>query len=192
VNHEVLLADLLVTIHLAFVAFVVVAQLLILVGWLARWGWVRNFWFRAVHLLCIAFVAVEAVGGIQCPLTTWEHDLRKVHHDRQRNINATEIWVTSAQSPAAAPWMLYLRTVRSFQLDEPASSLHYLEGSSRMAVFANHILFYQGGQEEMKWFQRGHIGFGVLVLVTFFLVLPRLPRWGKTSRIADSGLQIAD
>jgi hypothetical protein len=70
------MADLLVTFHLAFVAFVAVGQLLILVGWAARWGWVRNFWFRLAHLLAIGYVAAEAFFGITCPLTLWEARLR--------------------------------------------------------------------------------------------------------------------
>ena len=70
------LADVLVTVHLGFVAFVVVGQLLILVGWACGWGWVRNFWFRLVHLTSIAVVAAEGMAGVTCPLTTWETNLR--------------------------------------------------------------------------------------------------------------------
>lgn len=72
----VLKADILVTIHLGFVAFVVVGQFLILAGWFLGWDWTRNFSFRVVHLLAIGFVAAEALAGLECPLTTWERDLR--------------------------------------------------------------------------------------------------------------------
>ena len=68
------LADTIVTVHLAFVLFVLIGQVAIMVGisweylaWcygkfvatgrtlvsvrhLCRWGWVRNFWFRFLHL----------------------------------------------------------------------------------------------------------------------------------------------
>jgi hypothetical protein len=71
-----LLADLVVAIHVAYVAFVVVGQLLILVGILCRWRWVRNVWFRAAHLIAIAIVAGEALLDIACPLTVWEQQLR--------------------------------------------------------------------------------------------------------------------
>ncbi len=69
-------ADLVVAFHTAFVGFVVVGQLLILLGLLCRWRWVRNPWFRVIHLLCIGVVAAEAVCGVTCPLTVWERDLR--------------------------------------------------------------------------------------------------------------------
>src|SRR5262245_59338432 len=70
------LADLVVAVHFAYVAFVVVGQLLILFGILLRWGWVRNRWFRVAHLAAILIVAAEAVLNIACPLTVWEQRLR--------------------------------------------------------------------------------------------------------------------
>ena len=46
------------------------------IGAALRWGWVRNRWFRYLHLAAIAFVAAEALLGIACPLTVWEDLLR--------------------------------------------------------------------------------------------------------------------
>ena len=70
------LADLVAVVHFAYVAFVVLGWVAILVGLARRWGWVRNFWFRMIHLLLIAVVVAEALGGVVCPLTTWERELR--------------------------------------------------------------------------------------------------------------------
>ncbi len=70
------LADLVVVIHLGFVAFVILGFLLIWAGHFAGWKFVRNFTFRLAHLLAIGFVAVEALTHKVCPLTTWESDLR--------------------------------------------------------------------------------------------------------------------
>ncbi len=71
------LADAVVAVHFAYVAFVVVGMLLILVGLGLGWRFVRNFWFRSVHFLTIAVVAAESLGGIVCPLTIWEARLRE-------------------------------------------------------------------------------------------------------------------
>lgn len=71
-----LLADVVLVIHFAFVAFVVGGLALIWIGAAAGWQWVRSFWFRAAHLAAIAFVAGEAILGIWCPLTLWEARLR--------------------------------------------------------------------------------------------------------------------
>jgi hypothetical protein len=73
-----LLADLIVAFHFAYIGFVVVGQLLICLGVVLRWQWVRNLWFRLVHLLMIGVVALEAVVGMTCPLTTWEAELRSL------------------------------------------------------------------------------------------------------------------
>lgn len=73
-----ILADVVVTVHFAYVAFLIVGLGLTLLGAAMRWSWVRNFWFRAMHLAMIAIVVVEAWCGIVCPLTTWENALRKL------------------------------------------------------------------------------------------------------------------
>ncbi len=67
------IADAVLVVHFAFVAFVIGGLALIWIGKTLRWGWVRNFWFRIAHLGAIAFVALEAVIGVACPLTVWEY-----------------------------------------------------------------------------------------------------------------------
>jgi len=75
-NGYALLADFIAAVHFGYVAFVVFGLLLILIGGLLRWRFVRNFWFRAIHLMMILIVVLEALFGILCPLTTWEYELR--------------------------------------------------------------------------------------------------------------------
>src|SRR5579859_7000881 len=71
-----ILADIVVVLHGAYVAYVVVGQLAIWLGLLLRCRWARNIWFRVTHLIAIAVVALEAVMGWVCPLTRWERQLR--------------------------------------------------------------------------------------------------------------------
>jgi hypothetical protein len=71
------LADLLVAFHAAYVAFVVFGLLVIWIGWARGWQWVRNPWFRVIHLIAIVIVGVEAVFAIECPITVWERQLRE-------------------------------------------------------------------------------------------------------------------
>jgi hypothetical protein len=70
------LADMVLLVHAAFVAFVVVGLALIWAGRFRSWAFVRNFWFRAAHLAAIGVVAAESLSGFVCPLTTWEDRLR--------------------------------------------------------------------------------------------------------------------
>ena len=71
-----MLADLLLVFHFLIAAFIVLGLILVWIGALARWSWVRNPWFRYLHLAAIVFVAAEALLGYACPLTIWEDLLR--------------------------------------------------------------------------------------------------------------------
>jgi hypothetical protein len=71
-----LLADLVLLVHFAFVAFVVVGFAVIWVGHFCRWSFVHNLRFRVAHFLAMSLVLVEALTGVICPLTTWEKQLR--------------------------------------------------------------------------------------------------------------------
>ncbi|MGB5721348.1 MAG: DUF2784 domain-containing protein [Woeseiaceae bacterium] len=72
-----LAADALLLGHVLFVSFVVVGLVLILAGKMLDWTWVRNPWFRIVHLAAIWVVVFQSWLGIICPLTTWEMALRE-------------------------------------------------------------------------------------------------------------------
>jgi Protein of Unknown function (DUF2784) len=78
------LADAILVMHAAFIAFVVVGLVLIWVGWFRRWPVVRSIWFRTLHLAAIAFVAAQALGGAVCPLTNWEDQLRRLAGAEER------------------------------------------------------------------------------------------------------------
>lgn len=71
-----LTADLVLLVHVLFVMFVVFGLLLIFIGRVRSWSWVRNPWFRCAHLLGITVVVLQSWFGMICPLTIWEMDLR--------------------------------------------------------------------------------------------------------------------
>lgn len=71
-------ADLLVAIHVSYVAYVVLGQLAIIIAAPMKWQWARNPWFRFTHLTAIGIVAYEAIRGLRCPLTVWEEQLREM------------------------------------------------------------------------------------------------------------------
>lgn len=71
-----LLADAVLALHVAIVAFVGGGLFAIIVGNLRGWRWVNTFWFRAAHLAAILIVVAEAWLGSVCPLTTLEMLLR--------------------------------------------------------------------------------------------------------------------
>ena len=69
-------ADVVLTVHVAVVMFVVGGLPLILIGNWRGWRWVNRLLFRLAHLTTIAYVAVQAWFGLECPLTTLERWLR--------------------------------------------------------------------------------------------------------------------
>jgi polyferredoxin len=71
-----LLADLLLVFHFSVAGFIVLGLMLVWIGAVARWPWIRSPWFRYLHLAAIVFVAAEALLGYACPLTIWEDLLR--------------------------------------------------------------------------------------------------------------------
>ena len=71
------IADLIVFIHFLYVSFTVIGELLILVGGIVKWHWVKNRIFRITHLIAVLFVALESQAGILCPLTQIEYEFRR-------------------------------------------------------------------------------------------------------------------
>ncbi|MGP9768048.1 DUF2784 domain-containing protein [Halomonas sp. AOP13-D3-9] len=71
-----LLADVILILHVLFVAFVVLGLFAVYAGYFLNWQWVRNRVFRIVHLCAIGYVVGQAWLGAVCPLTTWEMALR--------------------------------------------------------------------------------------------------------------------
>ncbi|HEU0229563.1 MAG TPA: DUF2784 domain-containing protein [Burkholderiaceae bacterium] len=67
-------------LHLVVIAFNVAGCILIPVGALLSWRWVRGFWWRAAHLASLAVVAAQALLGRACFLTIWQADLANHRH----------------------------------------------------------------------------------------------------------------
>ncbi|MFG0336169.1 MAG: DUF2784 domain-containing protein, partial [Maioricimonas sp. JB049] len=66
------------TLHALYVLVVVFGFVAIVTGIFAGWGWIRNPWFRYIHLAMILLVVAEVWCGITCPLTIWEQQLREL------------------------------------------------------------------------------------------------------------------
>lgn len=96
-----LLADAILVVHFAFVAFVVGGLAAIWLGAALGWRWVREFRFRVAHLAAILFVAAEALLGVMCPLTVWEDALR----GRGSELGFIARWIRTVMFYELAPWV---------------------------------------------------------------------------------------
>ncbi|MFO7762576.1 MAG: DUF2784 domain-containing protein [Wenzhouxiangellaceae bacterium] len=107
IPHPGLWADLILIVHALIVCFVVSAQAVILVGWWKGWSWVRNAWFRLAHLVTIVIVMLQAWLGRLCPLTTWEHGLRRAAGQPVYEHTFIEYWV-ARYLYLDLPWWIFV------------------------------------------------------------------------------------
>lgn len=100
-----ILADAVLAIHVAIVAFVVGGLVLIIVGNLRGWRWVNTLWFRLAHLTAIAIVVAEAWFGVTCPLTSFEMWLRAKAGSTAYTSSFIEYWLQRLLYYEAPPWV---------------------------------------------------------------------------------------
>ncbi len=105
---DIILADLILVFHFLFIIFVVGGQLLIIFGLVFKWPWVRNYWFRILHLAAIWFVVVQAWVGEICPLTSWENTLRARAGEATYAGGFIQHWLHKVIFFQAEPWVFGL------------------------------------------------------------------------------------
>ncbi len=104
----ILAADLILFLHVLFVAFVVVGLVLILVGKGRHWSWVRNPWFRTAHLAAIGVVVLQSWLGMICPLTILEMELRERGGEATYTGSFIAHWLEAILYYRAPPWVFAL------------------------------------------------------------------------------------
>lgn len=105
---NLLIADVLLIVHVLFVAFVICGLLCILAGGLLSWHWVRNPWFRLAHLLGIAVVVGQSWIGVICPLTTWEMAFRARAQDTTYDASFISHWLNKLLYYQLPEWVFVL------------------------------------------------------------------------------------
>ncbi|HEU0282571.1 MAG TPA: DUF2784 domain-containing protein [Gallionella sp.] len=102
---HLILADLILVTHALFVAFVVLGLIAILLGRRWRWNWVRNWWFRVIHLLAIGIVIAESWLGLICPLTGWESRSREAAGGSAYSSSFIQHWLHEILFHDFPPWV---------------------------------------------------------------------------------------
>ena len=106
------LADAILVVHVGIVAFVIFGALAIIIG-RTRWRWVRGFRWRMVHVLLMAFIALQAWLGALCPLTVWEQSLRRRAGQSVYSESFIEHWL-SRLIFFDAPWWSFVAAYSVF------------------------------------------------------------------------------
>jgi hypothetical protein len=99
-----MLADAVLTLHVAIVVFVIGGLVVIVIGNLRGWRWVNTGWFRLSHLAAIAIVVAEAWLGVVCPLTSLEMSLRAKIGDATYAGSFVEHWLQRILYYDAPAW----------------------------------------------------------------------------------------
>ncbi|MCG7499649.1 DUF2784 domain-containing protein [Vibrio sp. Of7-15] len=102
------LADAILFLHFSFVFFIIVSLILILLGGCLKWAWIRNWWFRVVHLVGISFVVVQSWLGLICPLTTLEMWLRAQVNEAHYTGSFIQYWLQRILYYQASDWVFIL------------------------------------------------------------------------------------
>lgn len=100
-----LVADVILLLHVAFVIFIVLSLILIFIGKPLSWRWVNNPWFRAAHLMGITVVVLQAWFGVTCPLTIWEMSLRSKAGETIYEVSFVAYWLSELLYYEASPWV---------------------------------------------------------------------------------------
>lgn len=158
-NGYIVLANTIVFIHVLYVSVVVLSVPIILVGWIRQWSWVRNFWFRTLHLLMMTIVVVEAIFDWNCPLTTWERELR---------IAGNEIIVQKNDDGSD-----YIN-----QLGERVIYYSKEYENDFVGRLLNYLIFFNPNKLNPNILQVCYYIFGTMILAAFILVPPCWP-WRK-------------
>lgn len=88
-----LIADIVMLIHFALIAFVVGGQAVIIIGYHRKWRLATSRLLRGIHFACILYVVVQAWAGQWCPLTLLENRYREAAGQESYRSSFIQDWV---------------------------------------------------------------------------------------------------
>ena len=85
---KTLFSEIVLLFHFCIFLFIILSFFLIPLGYQQKWEWVKNKYYRLIHIILMGVIFVETALGFMCPLTVLEHFLR---NDTKINNKFTEI-----------------------------------------------------------------------------------------------------
>ena len=73
---NVLFSEIVLLFHFCIFLFMVLSFFLIPLGYNQKWEWVKNRYYRLIHLILMGIIFIETILGFMCPLTILENFLR--------------------------------------------------------------------------------------------------------------------
>lgn len=103
-----LAADVILFLHMFIIVFNVFGLILIFIGYALKWSWVRNPWFRFVHIAAISMVVIQSWIGVTCPFTTLEMVLRSKAGEAVYTGTFISHWLERFLYYQASPWVFVI------------------------------------------------------------------------------------
>ena len=71
-----LFSEIVLLFHFCIFLFMILSFFLIPLGYFQKWKWVKNKYYRLIHLILMGIIFIETILGLMCPLTILENFLR--------------------------------------------------------------------------------------------------------------------
>ena len=73
---NIIFSKIVLLFHFSIFLFITISFILIPLGYYKKWKWVKNKYFRLIHLILMGIIFIETILGFMCPLTILENFLR--------------------------------------------------------------------------------------------------------------------
>jgi Protein of Unknown function (DUF2784). len=75
---NILFSEIILSLHLLIFLFITFSFILIPIGYFQKWEWVKNKYYRSIHLILMGIISIETILGFMCPLTILENILKTI------------------------------------------------------------------------------------------------------------------
>ena len=73
---NIIFSEIVLLFHFSIFLFIILSFILIPLGYHKKWKWVKNKYYRLIHLILMGIIFIETILGFMCPLTILENFLR--------------------------------------------------------------------------------------------------------------------
>ena len=73
---NIFFSEIVLLFHFCIFLFMILSFFLIPLGYYKKWKWVKNKYYRLIHLVLMGIILIETILGFMCPLTMLENFLR--------------------------------------------------------------------------------------------------------------------
>ena len=85
---DIIFSEIVLLFHFCIFLFIITSFIFIPLGYHKKWKWVKNKYYRLIHLVLMGIIFIETILGFMCPLTILENFLR---NDIKINNKITQI-----------------------------------------------------------------------------------------------------